>query len=265
MDVSKQLDTCETETANVKHLNHDCISLKEAPYISEFQFTAFDESTVYREAVDTLKSLGINFFAGISLDSLGNFHCHGRFLERRDRLERVRFNQELIELMNGLAPEVKLFARSRKSPFALEANPIKSDTVSEQVMSFPLKFGYPAWQSLLCLPLAIHSDWKAYLFGCKTRLSRKEGAIASTIASLLSDFPDKFMPKTRPGLRALTYDELTCIEWAVKGKTLRDIADILGISVDAVRYRIKSVRDLYGLRNNLELIARVSIDYNLEP
>lgn len=59
--------------------------------------------------------------------------------------------------------------------------------------------------------------------------------------------------------------EIECIRWAVAGKSLQDIADILGISYRSVRYQIDQARERYGYATNLQTYVRAAVDYGLDP
>jgi DNA-binding CsgD family transcriptional regulator len=59
--------------------------------------------------------------------------------------------------------------------------------------------------------------------------------------------------------------EIECIRWAVAGKSLQDIADILGVSYRSVRYQIDQARERYGYATNLQTYVRAAVDYGLDP
>lgn len=64
---------------------------------------------------------------------------------------------------------------------------------------------------------------------------------------------------------ALKPMEIECIRWAVAGKSLQDIADILGVSYRSVRYQIDQARERYGYATNLQTYVRAAVDYGLDP
>lgn len=64
---------------------------------------------------------------------------------------------------------------------------------------------------------------------------------------------------------ALKPMEVECIRWAVAGKSLQDIADILDISYRSVRYQIDQARERYGYATNLQTYVRAAADYGLDP
>ncbi len=65
--------------------------------------------------------------------------------------------------------------------------------------------------------------------------------------------------------RNLKLVELQCIRWAVAGKTLKDIAQILDMPVRTVRYHIDNARLLYGFATNQQLYVAVAKEFDLDP
>lgn len=63
----------------------------------------------------------------------------------------------------------------------------------------------------------------------------------------------------------LTERELDCLRWLIAGKTLRDTADILGMSYANVRYHVDKAKQRLGYATNRQLMVRAAVDYDLSP
>lgn len=64
---------------------------------------------------------------------------------------------------------------------------------------------------------------------------------------------------------APTPRQLDVFRWWAAGKTLEDIATILGIKRRTVRYHMEKARELYGYSTVQQTAVRIAQDYNLDP
>lgn len=64
---------------------------------------------------------------------------------------------------------------------------------------------------------------------------------------------------------ALRPREIECVRWAVTGKTLVEIAEIMGLSYRTVRFHLDSARSRYGFSTNQQLFVQAAKDYGLDP
>lgn len=64
---------------------------------------------------------------------------------------------------------------------------------------------------------------------------------------------------------ALRPREIECVRWAVTGKTLVEIAEVMGLSYRTVRFHLDSARARYGFSTNQQLFVQAAKDYGLDP
>jgi DNA-binding CsgD family transcriptional regulator len=64
---------------------------------------------------------------------------------------------------------------------------------------------------------------------------------------------------------ALKSREIECIGWAVTGRTLSEIAAVMGLSYRTVRFHLDSARARYGFSTNQQLFVQAAKDYGLDP
>lgn len=64
---------------------------------------------------------------------------------------------------------------------------------------------------------------------------------------------------------ALRPREIECIRWAVTGKTLAEIAEVMGLSYRTVRFHLDTARARYGFSTNQQLFVQAAKDYGLDP
>ncbi|WP_316978448.1 helix-turn-helix transcriptional regulator [Shumkonia mesophila] len=64
---------------------------------------------------------------------------------------------------------------------------------------------------------------------------------------------------------ALKSREIECIRWAVTGRTLSEIAAVMGLSYRTVRFHLDSARSRYGFSTNQQLFVQAAKDYGLDP
>lgn len=64
---------------------------------------------------------------------------------------------------------------------------------------------------------------------------------------------------------ALRPREIECVRWAVTGKTLAEVADVMGLSYRTVRFHLDSARSRYGFSTNQQLFVQAAKDYGLDP
>lgn len=64
---------------------------------------------------------------------------------------------------------------------------------------------------------------------------------------------------------ALKAREIECIRWAVTGRTLSEIAAVMGLSYRTVRFHLDSARARYGFSTNQQLFVQAAKDYGLDP
>jgi|GEM_PF-5745488 DNA-binding CsgD family transcriptional regulator len=64
---------------------------------------------------------------------------------------------------------------------------------------------------------------------------------------------------------ALKPREIECIRWAVTGRTLAEIAAIMGLAYRTVRFHLDSARSRYGFSTNQQLFIQAAKDYGLDP
>lgn len=66
----------------------------------------------------------------------------------------------------------------------------------------------------------------------------------------------EFGPSPEDAVEHLTSREKQCLAWSAEGKTIEDVADILGISPTTVRMYVDSARHKLGALNKVHAIAR---------
>lgn len=64
---------------------------------------------------------------------------------------------------------------------------------------------------------------------------------------------------------ALRPREIECVRWAVTGRTLAEIANVMGLSYRTVRFHLDSARARYGFSTNQQLFVQAAKDYGLDP
>ncbi|MDX9860180.1 MAG: helix-turn-helix transcriptional regulator [Rhodospirillales bacterium] len=64
---------------------------------------------------------------------------------------------------------------------------------------------------------------------------------------------------------ALKPRELECIRWAVTGRTLSEVAAVMGLSYRTVRFHLDAARARCGFSTNQQLFVQAAKDYGLDP
>jgi DNA-binding CsgD family transcriptional regulator len=68
-----------------------------------------------------------------------------------------------------------------------------------------------------------------------------------------------------PGGARLSPKQIECLRWAAAGKTYRDIAEIVGVSLRTVRYHLENARTQYGFATITQTLVQAAKDLELDP
>jgi LuxR family transcriptional activator of conjugal transfer of Ti plasmids len=157
-------------------------------------------------------------------------------------------------------------------------------TIAKRAMQ---PFGWSQGETAGAMPSSIHFFGEAADFGIRSGVSIpvRGGFGRTALLTLASDKPsadaeirnavhaitavafvhihlNRIVRAPRGTAVALTPRQSLCLSWASMGKTMDEIADLLGISERAVRFYVKGARDRLGATNTTHAV-RLAVEQNL--
>jgi DNA-binding CsgD family transcriptional regulator len=218
-------------------------------------------------AATSLLDWGVDYFITVHRISAIDPHIDWSMVDGQHVEPTSGLPSRARELVLRFPPDLHFWIRGRTQVFSAE-DLLRQDRISAQrVLDAPMDFGRLPWKDLYYIPIVRGRRWESVVLGTPEKLKKTQKC---AITSIVNMYRHLYMPVSIP-LAAedrpcrLTDRQLQCTEWAIKGKTLEDTADILGLSPETISYHLRCARRAYGVENNVQLFVRVAHDFGLGP